>query len=82
MIRTQVQLTETHMHMLKRLATERRVSIAALIRESVDLLIRTAGLVDEEERRRRALEAAGRFHSGQPDLAAEHDRYLAEAYRT
>jgi len=82
MIRTQVQLTETHMRTLKRLATERRVSIAALIRESVDLLIRTAGLVNDEERQRRALKAAGRFHSGQSDLAAEHDRYLAEAYRT
>ncbi|MBI3248040.1 MAG: hypothetical protein HYZ50_16165 [Deltaproteobacteria bacterium] len=36
---------------------------------------------DEKERRRRAIAAAGRFHSGHSDLAAEHDRHLAEAYQ-
>ena len=81
MIRTQVQLTEAHMHTLKRLAAKRRVSVAALIRESVDLLIRAVRPIDDKERQRRALEAAGRFHSGHLDLAAEHDRHLAEAYR-
>lgn len=81
MIRTQVQLTEAHMRMLKRLAAERGVSLATLIREGVDLLMRRASVVDEEEHRRRALAAAGRFHSGHSDLAAEHDRHLGEAYR-
>ena len=82
MVRAQVQLTDDHMRVLKRLAAERRVSVATLIREGVDLLIRTAKLTADEDRRRRALAAAGRFHSGRSDLAAEHDRYLAEAYRT
>jgi hypothetical protein len=80
MIRTQVQLTEDHMRVLKRLAAERGVSVATLIREGVDFLIRTAG-VGDKERRERALAAAGRFHSGYSDLAAEHDRHLAQAYR-
>lgn len=81
MVRTQVQLTEAQLRILKRLATDRGVSVAALIRESVDLFVRNAGLVDEQEHRRRALAAAGRFHSGRPDLAGEHDRYLEEAYQ-
>ncbi len=81
MIRTQVQLSEDHIRILKRLAGERRVSVATLIRESVDLLIRTTGFVDEKERRQRAIAAAGRFHSGRSDIAAEHDRHLAEAYQ-
>ena len=81
MIRTQVQLTEAQMRTLRRLATDRRVSVAELIREGVDLLVRTGRLVDDQEQRRRALSAAGRFRSGCPNLAAEHDQYLTEAYR-
>jgi len=37
-------------------------------------------LVDIEERRKRALAAAGRFSSGLRDLSTEHDKYLAEAF--
>jgi 16S rRNA U516 pseudouridylate synthase RsuA-like enzyme len=81
MVRTQIQLTEGQLRLLKRLATERGVSVATLIRESVDRFVRAAGPVDDQEQRRRALATAGRFHSGRPDLAAEHDRYLEYAYR-
>lgn len=81
MVRTQIQLTDAQLRLLKRLATDRGVSVATLIRESVDRFVRSAGPVDDEEQRRRALAAAGRFHSGRSDLAAEHDRYLEEAYR-
>jgi predicted DNA-binding ribbon-helix-helix protein len=80
MIRTQVQLSESQMEQLKDLARRRGVSLAALIREGADLVIRSSGTVDEGQRRRRAMAAAGRFHSGQKDLAVAHDRHLAEAY--
>ncbi len=33
------------------------------------------------EMRQRALAAAGRFRSGHPDIAIEHDEYLATDYR-
>lgn len=81
MVRTQIQLTEEQARALKRLATDRGVSVATLIRESVDRYVRSAGPVDDQEQRRRALTAVGRFHSGRSDLAAEHDRHLEEAYR-
>jgi predicted DNA-binding ribbon-helix-helix protein len=81
MIRTQVQLSESQMRQLKDLARRRGVAVAALIREGADLVIRSSGTVDEEQRRRRAMEAAGRFHSGHRDLAAAHDRHLAEALK-
>ncbi len=35
-------------------------------------------IADARELRRRAVEAAGRFASGAPDLSVGHDRYLAE----
>jgi 16S rRNA U516 pseudouridylate synthase RsuA-like enzyme len=80
MIRTQIQLTEAQFRTLKRLARERGTSVAELVRQSVDLFVRSAHFVGEEEQRQRALAAAGRFRSGRSDLAAEHDRYLTEAY--
>ncbi len=81
MVRTQIQLSEEQARVLKRLATDRGVSVAALIRESVDRYVRSASPVDDQEQRRRALAAVGRFHSGRSDLAAEHDSYLSETYQ-
>jgi len=81
MIRTQIQLSESQMQQLRDLARRRRVPVAALIREGADMVIRSSGTVDEDQRRRRAIAAAGRFHSGHKDLAGAHDRHLAEALR-
>ncbi|MDR7550829.1 MAG: CopG family transcriptional regulator [Armatimonadota bacterium] len=80
MVRTQVQLTEAQVRALRQLAAERGVSVAELIRQSLELFLQSARTQDREERRR-ALAAAGRFRSGLHDLAAEHDRYLEDAYR-
>ena len=81
MVRTQVQLREEQVRALKKLASARGVSMAELIRQSVDALIRSSRGVDPEERRRRAIAAAGRFRSGASDVSSEHDRHLAEAFR-
>ena len=80
MVRTQIQLTEEQSKALKRLAAEQGTSVAELIRRSVDRYLRTTEGVSAEERRRRAIAAAGKYRSGRPDVAVEHDRYLAEAY--
>ncbi|HXU46588.1 MAG TPA: hypothetical protein VN783_13755 [Thermoanaerobaculia bacterium] len=44
-----------------------------LVRSSVEDLVRR----DDE---RRALSLSGRFRSGEGNLSAEHDRYLADAF--
>jgi predicted DNA-binding protein len=80
MIRTQIQLTEEQSRALKSLAARRGVPVAELIRQSVDNFIRSSVGLDDLERRRRAMTAAGRFHSGKSDVAVNHDDYLAEAY--
>lgn len=81
MIRTQVQLTETQVKELKRIAAARGVSLAEVVREAVDGVIRSGGVaVDREERKRRALAAAGKFRSGVQDTSVRHDRDLAEAF--
>lgn len=82
MIRTQIQLTEEQSEALKQLAAKEGKSVAEMVRLSVDQLIRSHRAVDREELRRRAIAVAGQFHSGDEDLAAEHDRYAAEAFES
>lgn len=77
MIRTQISLTAGQMESLRRVAAERGVSMAAVIRDAVDAVIDSG---DWPERRRRALAAAGRFSSGRTDVSAGHDEHLAEAF--
>ncbi|MDP9342916.1 MAG: ribbon-helix-helix protein, CopG family [Actinomycetota bacterium] len=77
MIRTQIQLTEQQIRELRKLAAERQVSLATVVREAVDRMLEQG---DVEERRRRALEAIGGFRSGHTDISEDHDRYLAEDF--
>jgi predicted transcriptional regulator len=80
MVRTQIQITEKQAKALKKLASARHLSIAEIIRQAVDTMIRANIVVDAEERRKRARDAAGRFRSGLRDLSTEHDKYLEEAF--
>lgn len=82
MIRTQVQLSEKQMRTLKTLSAKQNSSVAELIRQGVDMLLRSAGEVDREEQKRRAIALAGRFRSDVNDLATNHDHYLVEAYKS
>jgi len=75
MHRTQVMLTEKQIRQLREEAARHGVSIAALIRDAVD-----AHLARQRARRKRALDAVGRFASGRHDVAEAHDRELDEAY--
>lgn len=79
MIRTQIQLTEKQAAALKRIARSRGISIAALIRESVEA---TIGNGDRAAAWRRALAAVGSIQGDGASVAREHDRYLDEAYRS
>mgnify|MGYP005873008363 CR=1 FL=1 len=78
-VRTQIQLTEEQAQALKRLAADRHVSMAEIMRRSMDRIHSYAG-TSEDERWQRAGAVAGRFRSGKTDIAANHDRHLAEAY--
>jgi hypothetical protein len=81
MVRTQIQLPELQVTLLKRLAAQQHVSMAELIRRAVDLFTLSPDATNFLERRERAIAAVGRFHSGRGDLAARHDDYLAEAFK-
>ena len=78
MIRTQIQLTTEQARALKRLAAREGKSVAELIRMSVDVMLRSGGIQDQDVLRRRAINAAGVL-AGPVNLAEKHDDYLAEA---
>jgi hypothetical protein len=78
MIRTQIQITPEQARALKRLATKEGKSVAELIRISLDSMLKSGGIKDQEELRRRASHAAGKLH-GPPNLAKNHDDFFAEA---
>jgi len=79
MIRTQIQLTDEQAKALKRLAASRHISMAELIRQGVNNLLRSNVMADDEAKRQRAKAAAGRFQSGYTDTALNHDQIIAEA---
>lgn len=81
MIRTQIQLTEEQHRHLRRLAAERGVSLAELIRRSVDGLL-ASETVNRDALYEKASRLIGRFEDAEAatDIAQEHDRYLDEIY--
>jgi hypothetical protein len=82
MRRTQIQLTEDQVKALKKIASKKQVSLAELIRQGVNTLIRSSGEIPSEELKRRAIAAAGRFRSGKKDISTKHDEYLTEAFHS
>jgi len=78
MVRTQIQLTQEQAAELKRIAAERGVSVAEIVREGVDRVIRESRGLSWEERKRRALAVVGRFE-GPSDLSERHDDYFVES---
>jgi hypothetical protein len=79
MIRTQIQLTPEQARGLKKLALKKKKSISELIRLSVENMIHTNEIYDQDELRRSAIAAAGQL-KGPVDLSTKHDDYLSEAF--
>jgi hypothetical protein len=77
---THIQLTKAQADTLRTIATTQGISMAELIRPAVDTMIANQPMISMEERRRRAIAAAGKFNSGLPDVGTNYDHYLAEAY--
>ena len=80
MVRTQIQLTEEQARAVRQLAQREGRSMAEIVRESLDARLRTSGVADRKELRRRALAVVGRFRSGVPDLGQNHDQYATESF--
>ena len=82
MVRTQIQLTEEQARRIKAVAARNSVSQAEVIRRLVDRMLPLEEARDSAEMKKRAIAAAGKVRSGTGDLAAKHDEYLAEAFKS
>ena len=80
MIRMQVQFNEQQLEALREVAAAEHASVSELVRRAVDLWIAGRIQPSDEKRRRRAIAAAGRFASGEGDVAERHDDYLTDAF--
>ena len=80
MVRTQILLTVEQAARLHELAVSEGKSMAELVRQGVDYVLQSRLLATREERQQWALSVVGQFSADTPDLAHEHDRYLAEGY--
>ena len=82
MLRAQVQLTEEQHRRLRAVARREGVSVAEVVRRSVDRLLHEEA-PDRHQLYARAAVLVGRFRDAHAatDLAARHDDYLDEAYR-
>ena len=81
MIRTQIQLTEKQAEALKKLSSEKDVSISELIRRGVDLLLKTDLISDNGLKKKNALKLSGLYKTGCKDLSIHHDDYIDEDYK-
>ncbi len=80
MVRTQIQLTDAQAQALKALAAAEGRSMADLVRDGVDTLLRARGTVDREAVKARSIAALGRFTSTARDLGSKHDDHLVDAF--
>lgn len=68
------------MDSLRRLAAEKGLSIAELIRQGVDAYLESQQRVDRKELISRARKIMGKYSSGHRDISEKHDEYLAEDF--
>jgi 16S rRNA U516 pseudouridylate synthase RsuA-like enzyme len=81
MVRTQIQLTEEQSRRLKRVAARKGVSVAELIRRSIDTALVSDDLPDRDEIKSRARAVFGAFADTRSDVSENHDQYLSEAFQ-
>lgn len=79
MVRTQITLTEAQHRRLLRVARERGVSMAEVVRQAVETVVPDE---DAEMLRRweRAKGVIGAFDSGGLNIAERHDEYLGDEW--
>jgi len=75
-----IELTSEQEEALRRVAEMRQKTVEDIIAEWVQRLLEECVDTDWENRRARALNAAGRFRSGKRDVSEKHVKYLAEAF--
>lgn len=79
MIRTQIQLTDQQVRLLRRAAEAQGVSMAEIIRRCIDAAVE-AQIPSREDAYPRAASLVGAFRDPTAEVAERHDTFLEEAF--
>ena len=85
MVRTQIQLPEEQYRRLRKWSRQLGISLSEAVRRCIaDHLAHEEAAPSREDRIRGALAVCGKYtdSEGASSVAQEHDRYLAETYRS
>ena len=83
MVRSQIQFPREQLERIRMIARSEEISIAEVVRRAVDHYAEhNVSAAREETLRSRARAVIGRYASGYRDTSTDHDRHLAEAYRS
>lgn len=80
MVRTQIQLTQEQSRKLKRIAERKGISVAEVIRRSIDIAMISEDIPNREEMKKRARSIFGKYRDNASDVSENHDNYLSEAF--
>ena len=80
MKRTQIQLTDSQYNLVKEISKKKEVSMAEVIRESVEIFGSALLLNSKEDKYEKAITSIGRFKPSNKDLSINHDKYLNKDY--
>ena len=78
MVRTQIQLHEGQVAVLKKIAASQNSSMAEIIRQSIDYYVKSKHSDKTIQQRRRAMTVVGKFRSGVHNLSSDHDIYFVK----
>jgi len=81
MKRTQIQLTDEQYKLLKSISTQRDVSMAEIIRESINNYTAGINVMSDDKKYKKVQEVIGKFSSGKKDISVRHDYYLGQDYK-
>jgi hypothetical protein len=76
--RTQIQITDKQYNYLKKISSEKNISLAEVVREAISLYSSSAIVVDRESKIKDALSLIGKHQSGKKDISIKHDDYIEE----
>lgn len=80
MVRTQIQLTESQVAILRAMSAARQISMAELIRISIDAFVQREAGTSRAQMVARAKSVSGEFSSGERTVSENHDQFLADAF--
>ena len=83
MVRSQIQFPREQLESIRAIARSEGVSIAEVVRRAVDHYAEhRVPAAAEGALRARARAIVGRYASGYSDTSTDHDRHLADAYKS